>query len=128
MNVHEVILNMKNDKIIFKLDRCFHFETFKVLRTKNERSIFFRKIYFSSSTSSIKQSISINFQKYRIIQRRSFSFSFKIKFSFFIVENFENDEKFSFKNMLNFNSRYAIEKIDKKYSFVKFSRKKKRIK
>ena len=128
MNAHEIILNMKNDKIIFKFDRCFHFETFKVLKIRNERSIFFRKIYFSSSTSSIKQSISINFQKYRIIQRRSFSFSFKIKFSFFIVENFENDEKLFLKNILNFSFRYAIEKIEKKYFFVKFSREKRRIK
>ena len=124
MNVHEVILNMKNDKIIFKFDRCFHFETFKILKIKNERSILFRKIYFSSSTSSIKQSISINSQKYRIIQRKSFSFSLKIKLSFFIVENFENDEKLFFKNILNFNFRYVIEKIDKKYFFVKFSKKK----
>ena len=30
--------------------------------------------------------------------------------------------------MLNFNSRYVIEKIDKKYFFVKFSKKKRRIK
>ena len=70
----------------------------------------------------------MNFQKYQIIQKRSTSFVFKIKFSFFIVENFENEKKFSFKNILNFSFRYAIEKIDKKYFFVKFSKKKRRIK
>ena len=128
MNVHEIILNMKNDKIIFKFDRCFHFEIFKTLKVKNERSIFFRKIYLFSSISSIKTSISMNFQKYQIIQRRSKSIASQIKFSFSIVENFENKKKFFIRNTLNFNSRYVIEKIDKRYFFAKFFKKKRRIK
>ena len=128
MNAHEVILNMKNDKIIFKLDRCFHFETFRILRIKNERSIFSKEIYLSSSISSIKFSISMSSQKYQIIQRRSTSTVFKIKSFFFIVENFENEKKFLLKSTLKLNSRYAIEKIDKKYSLVKLFKKERRIK
>ena len=128
MNVHEIILNMKNDKIIFKFDRCFHFEIFKTLRVRNERSISFKKIYFFSSISSIKFSISMSSQKYQIIQRRSTSTVSKIKFSFSIVENFENEKKFFLRSTLKFNSRYVIEKIDKKYSFVKFFKKERRIK
>ena len=46
INVHEIILNMKNDKIIFKLDRCFYFEIFETLKVKNERSIFLEKYFF----------------------------------------------------------------------------------
>ena len=128
MNAHEVILNMKNDKIIFKLDRCSHFETFRTLRVKNERSISSREIYFSSSISSIKFSISMNSQKYQIIQRRLTSTVFKIKSFFFIVENFENEKESSLKSTLKFNFRYVIEKIDKEYSFVKLFKKERRIK
>ena len=105
MNAHEIILNMKNDKIIFKFDRCFHFEIFKILRIKNERSISFRKIYLFLSISSIKSSISISFQKYQIIQRRSTSTVFKIKSFSSIVENFENEKKLALKSTLKFNSR-----------------------
>ena len=128
MNAHEIILNMKNDKIIFKFDRCFHFKTFRILKIKNERSISFREIYFSSSISSIKFSISINSQKYQIIQRRSTSTVFKIKSFSSIVENFENEKKFALKSTLKLNSRYTIEKIDKKYSLVKLFKKERRIK
>ena len=128
MNAHEVILNMKNDKIIFKLDRCFHFEVFKTLKVKNERSIFSREIYLFSSISSIKISISMNSQKYQIIQRRSKSIASQIRSFFSIVENFENEKKFFIRNALDLNSRYVIEKIDKKYFFVKLFKKKRRIK
>ena len=128
MNAHEVILNMKNDKFIFKFDRCFHFETFRILRVKNERSISSREIYLFSSISSIKFSISMSSQKYQIIQRRSNSTVSKIKSSFFIVENFENEKKLSLKSILKFNSRYVIEKIDKEYSLVKLFKKERRIK
>ena len=128
MNAHEVILNMKNDKIIFKFDRCSHFEAFRTLRVKNERSISSKEIYLSSSVSSTKPSISMSSQKYQIIQRRSTSTVSKVKSPFSIVENFENEKKSSLKSTLKLNFRYAIEKIDKEYSFVKLSKKERRIK
>ena len=67
-------------------------------------------------------------QKYQIIQKRSKSIASQIKSSFSTVENFENEKKFFIRNTLDFNSRYVIEKIDKKYSLVKFFKKKRRIK
>ena len=70
----------------------------------------------------------MSFQKYQIIQKRSTSTVFKIKSFFSIVENFENEKKFSFKSTLKFNSRYVIEKIDQKYFLVKFSKKERSIK
>ena len=128
MNAHEVILNMKNDKIIFKLDRCSHFESFKTLRVRNERSTPSREIYLLSSVSSIKTSISVSPQKYQIIQRRSTSTVFKIKSPSPTVENFEDEEESSLKSTLEPNSRYAIEEIDKEYPLVKLSKEERRIK
>ena len=56
------------------------------------------------------------------------SIAFQIKFFSFTVENFENKKNFFTRNTLDFNFRYVIEKIDKKYFLVKFSKKKRRIK
>ena len=128
MNAHEVILDMKNDKIIFKPDRCSHSETSKVFKVKNERSTPSRELYLSSSVSPSKPSIPVNFQKYQIIQRRPTPSVLKIKPPSPTVENSEDEKKPSPKNILNPNSRYAIEEIGKKYSSAKLSREKRRIK
>ena len=128
MNTHEVMLNMQTNKIIFKIDRCTHSKAFNSLRASNKRRSLSRDIYLLSLTSLEKFSVSINSQKYKILQKRSFSMIAKIRSSRSTIENCENEEKLSLKIVLNHNFRYVIEKIDKEYFSIKFSKKKRRIK
>ena len=113
MNTHDVMLNMQIDKIIFKSNRCIHFETFKNLKTFFEHRHSSKNIYLSFFTSLEKFSISINSQKYTILQRRSSSKTIKIQSFRFTIENYDEKNEFFSKIVLNFNSRYVIEKIDK---------------
>ena len=128
MNTHEVMLNMQTNKIIFKTDRCIHSKAFNSLRVSDKRRSFSRNIYLLPSTSSEKSSVSISFQKYKILQKRSSSMIAKIRSSRFTVENCENEEKFSLKIVLDHNFRYVIEEIDKEYSSIKLFKKKRRVK
>ena len=128
MNTHEVMLNMQTNKIIFKTDRCIHSEVFNSLRASDKRRFFSRDIYLLSLTSFEKSSVSINSQKYKILQRRSSSMIAKIRSSRSTVENYEDEEKLSLKIVLDHNSRYVIEEIDKEYSSIRLFRKKRRVK
>jgi hypothetical protein len=122
------MLNMQIDKIIFKSNRCIHSKIFKKLKTFFEQRHSSKKIYLSFFTSFEKFSISINFQKYTILQKRLSSKTIKIQSFRFTIEDYDEKNEFFSKIMLNSNFRYVIEKIDKEYFFVKFFKKKRRIK
>ena len=128
INTHEMMLNMQTNKIIFKIDCCTNSKAFNNLKISNKRRFLSRNIYLFFSTSFEKFSISISSQKYKILQKRSFSMIAKICSFRLTIENCKNEKKISFKIVLNHNSRYVIEKIDKEYFSIKLFKKKRRIK
>ena len=128
MNTHDVMLDMQVDKIIFKSDRCTHSGASKSLRTFLEHRHSSKDIYLSPLTSSGKPSVSVSSQKYTILQKRSSPKTIKIQSFRSTVEDYDEKNEFFSDVVLDLNSRYVIEKIDKKYSFVKLSKKKRRIK
>ena len=102
MNAHDVMLNMQIDKIIFKFDRCIHFETFKNLKTFFQQRHSSKNIYLFFFTSFEKFSTSINFQKYTILQKRSSSKTIKIRSFRFTIENYVEKKWIFFENRVKF--------------------------
>ena len=90
INKHKIIIDEKNNFIHFKLDRCDHARL--ISRFKFNKTMFSRKLWLSFSFKFKKTSFSINFQKYKILQRRkTFSVS-KQTFSRSIVKD-SNEKK-----------------------------------
>ena len=67
MNAHEIMLNMKYDRLIFKSSRCSHFEASIV------KSVVFTALKISVSASSTAEVF-----KYRVLKREAISYSFKL--------------------------------------------------
>ena len=67
MNAHEVMLNMKYDKLIFKSSRCFHFKAFIV-----------KSVMFTALKISVSASFTVEVFKYRILKRKAISYSLKL--------------------------------------------------
>ena len=44
MNVYDVLLNMQSNYLIFELDRCSHFDVFKIFMSSLKNSFDFRFI------------------------------------------------------------------------------------
>ena len=121
---------MINDECYFTSNHCDHVETSFLLNRFAISQKLFKSIitlYLSFSKRSLTFHFSINIQKYQILQKRSFLIFFKIISSRSTIEN-SNDENQSSEKFLNSNSRYAIEKIDKKYSSNKLFKKERKIK
>ena len=67
MNVHEIMLNIKYDKLIFESGRCSHFKTFIV------KSVMLTVLKISVSTSP-----TVEVFKYQVLKKEAISYSFKL--------------------------------------------------
>ena len=107
INKHKMIIDEKNDFIHFKFDRCDHARLNS--RFKSNKIINFRKFWLSSSFKSRKTSFSINFQKYKILQRRK-------TLSRFIVKN-SNEKKFQ-KNFIIIDVSWSLISVSEFFFIV----------
>ena len=67
MNVYEIMLNMKYDRLIFESDRCSHFKTFIV-----------KSVMFTVLKISVLTSFTAEVFKYRVLKKEAISYSFKL--------------------------------------------------
>ena len=130
MNRHEVILNMISDECYFTSNHCDHVEASSLLnRSAVSQKLFDSVItlYLSSSKRSLTSHLSMSVQKYQILQRRSLSTSLRVISSRSTIEDWNEEDQAS-KKSLSSNSRYAIEKIEKKYSSKRLFKEERRVK
>ena len=110
INKHKIIIDEKNNFIHFKFDRCDHARL--TSRFKFNKTMFSRKLWLSSSFKFKKTSSSINFQKYKILQRRKTFFVSKQTLSRSIVKN-SNEKKKSQKKIIAIDVFWSLISISK---------------
>ena len=104
INKHKIIIDEKNDFIIFKINRYDHVRF--NFRSKFDKS--FKKFWLSFSFKFQKTSFSTNFQKYQILQRKFFFSTIKLIFSRSIVKNFFDKKNEFRKNVLKIDVFWSL--------------------